>query len=83
MLREIVGALRANANVVLLAGVAASVAWLLYRRYSASQELQLPFLKFEDGDDSRQRYVFDSPKLFKIGYERVRLATAQARNDID
>lgn len=61
----------ANANVTLLLGATATLAWLLYRRYRASRELELPFLSFEDGDDSRQRYVTESGKLFKTGYAKV------------
>ena len=60
----------ASGNAALLLGATATLAVLIYRRYRASQ-LTIPFLKFEDGDDSRQRYVTDSGSLFKIGYEKV------------
>ena len=63
----------ASENIVaaLFLGATASLAWVLYRRYRASQELRIPFLKFEDGDDSRQRYATDSGTLFRIGYDKV------------
>ena len=58
------------ALAVLLLSVSIALAWALHSKRRASRELDLPFLRFEDGDDSRQRYVTDSGTLFKIGYER-------------
>lgn len=58
------------ALVVLILSFSIALAWALHSKRRASRELNLPFLRFEDGDDSRQRYVTDSGTLFKIGYER-------------
>lgn len=58
------------ALAVLVVGFSIALAWALHSRQRASRELNLPFLRFEDGDDSRQRYVTDSGTLFKIGYDR-------------
>ena len=77
VLQKIVATLPSNtaspsaALLVLVLGVIATLALTLYRRHRASSELKLPFLRFEDGDDSRQRYATDSGTLFKIGYEKV------------
>jgi len=75
----------ANAASALFFGLTATLALFLYRRYKAAQELKIPFLKFEDGDDSRQRYATDSGTLFKIGYDKY-LKHGQAfamRNYVD
>lgn len=60
-----------NSQALLPAAVATTLVYAFYRRWKASRELRLPFLKFEDGDDSRQRYVQESGKLLKLGYEKV------------
>ncbi|KAL2130490.1 hypothetical protein VTI74DRAFT_6344 [Chaetomium olivicolor] len=43
---------------IMVLGIAAFVAWVGRIRHRASREVKLPFLRFEDGDDSRQRYAF-------------------------
>lgn len=59
------------AVAVLVLSISIALAWALDSKRRASRELlDLPFLRFEDGDDSRQRYVTDSGTLFKIGYDR-------------
>jgi hypothetical protein len=86
MLGDLISAVQAHpALSIVVLGIAALVAWVGRIRHRASRELKLPFLRFEDGDDSRQRYVTDSGTLFKIGYEKY-LKHGQAfkmRNYID
>ncbi|KAK4235657.1 cytochrome P450 [Achaetomium macrosporum] len=86
MLRGLTSAVQAHpALSIVVLGIAAFVAWVGRIRHRASREVKLPFLRFEDGDDSRQRYVTDSGTLFKIGYEKY-LKHGQAfkmRNYID
>lgn len=72
MLNEIVAEGFDNPRTVLSVALTATALFAFYRRWKASRELKLPFLKFEDGDDSRQRYVAESGKLLKLGYEKVR-----------
>ena len=70
-LRELATAVQAHPRLtVVILGVVAAVAWVARARHKASREADLPFLRFEDGDDSRQRYATDSGTLFKIGYDR-------------
>ncbi|KAK0622525.1 cytochrome P450 [Immersiella caudata] len=70
-LRELATAVQAHPLLtVVILGVVAAVAWVVRARHKASLEADLPFLRFEDGDDSRQRYATDSGTLFKIGYDR-------------
>ncbi|KAK0641430.1 cytochrome P450 [Cercophora newfieldiana] len=70
-LLDLVTAIQAHPGVaIIFASISLTLAWALRTRQKASRQLNLPFLAFEDGDDSRQRYVTDSGTLFKIGYER-------------
>ncbi|PGH16795.1 hypothetical protein AJ80_05110 [Polytolypa hystricis UAMH7299] len=61
-------------DVFLIAGAAAAAVALfaLYQRLRSKPKdlLRLPYLKFEDGNDSRERYVTDTPALLQIGYDR-------------
>ncbi|KAK3369538.1 cytochrome P450 [Lasiosphaeria ovina] len=86
MLREFATAVQAHPGItIVILGIAAALAWAGLVRHKASRELKLPFLRFEDGDDSRQRYITDSGTLFKVGYDKY-LRYGQAfkmRNYID
>jgi ent-kaurene oxidase len=86
MLREFAAAVDAHPGVAIaVLGIAVALGWVVHARRKAAREVDLPFLRFEDGDDSRQRYVTDSTSLLKIGYERY-LKHGQAfkmRNYID
>ncbi|PKS11763.1 hypothetical protein jhhlp_001752 [Lomentospora prolificans] len=85
MLRDLLPEGLLNIRGVLSIAVTTTLVLALYRRWKATRELRLPFLKFEDGDDSRQRYVTESGKLLSLGYEKY-LKHGQAfsmRNYID
>lgn len=71
MLNELLPEDLVDTRAIIFIAVSAIALLGLYRRWRASRELRLPFLKFEDGDDSRQRYVTESTKLLKLGYEKV------------
>lgn len=60
-----------NIRLVLAASALLAASYYFAKRFRKPVPLQLPYLKFEDGDDSRQRYATDTPALFQIGYERV------------
>lgn len=70
MIDEILAKGLAHPWALLPAVFTTTLAITFYHRWRASR-LRLPFLKFEDGDDSRQRYVQESGKLLKLGYEKV------------
>ncbi|KAK1830680.1 cytochrome P450 [Podospora conica] len=55
---------------VLILSISVTLAWVLHTKRKASREPNLPLLQFEDGDDSRQRYLTDSGTLLRVGYEK-------------
>ncbi|PGH19025.1 hypothetical protein AJ79_00059 [Helicocarpus griseus UAMH5409] len=76
-----------DVSMLAIAGAAAAAVALvlLYRRLVSQPKLNLPYLRFEDGNDSRERYVTDTPALLQIGYEKY-LKHGQAfamRNYVD
>lgn len=71
MLEDILATCFAHPRAILLVASTTTLVFAFYRRWKSSRQLKLPFLKFEDGDDSRQRYVEESGKLLKLGYEKV------------
>ena len=74
MLDELVTSGLAHPRAFVLATtLTAALAFALCRQWKRSRKLNLPYLKFEDGNDSRQRYVVESGKLLKLGYEKVEL----------
>ncbi|SPO07534.1 uncharacterized protein DNG_10228 [Cephalotrichum gorgonifer] len=71
MLDDILASALANPQAFLPVAFTTTLVFALYRRWKASRSLRVPFLKFEDGDDSRQRYLQESGKLLKLGYEKA------------
>ncbi|KAF4964952.1 hypothetical protein FSARC_7179 [Fusarium sarcochroum] len=57
-------------KVALAASALIAVSWLYSRFFRRPAPLDLPYLTFEDGDDSRQRHVTDTPALLQLGYDK-------------
>lgn len=57
---------------VLLAAVLGASTWILWRRFVASPpKLDLPYLQFDDGDNSDVRYKTQSRTIVSRGYKEV------------
>lgn len=67
---------RINATSVVLVG-AIFLAYKIWDKYLRRNSLaHIPFHKFEDGDDSQERYIRDSEALLQSGYTKVGLSEA-------
>lgn len=63
--------LASNYALVILA-VFSTIGFALHQLRSRRLKIDLPWLQFEDGDDSRQRYVKETGALFIAGYNKVK-----------
>lgn len=63
--------LASNYDFVILA-VFSAIGFAFHQLRSRRLKIDLPWLRFEDGDDSRQRYVKETGALFIDGYNKVR-----------
>lgn len=64
----------------LILAVVVAISFVVYRQRSRRLNIDLPWLRFEDGDDSRQRYVKETGALFIAGYNKVKTPYSRVIN---
>ncbi|KAL4903349.1 cytochrome P450 [Aspergillus multicolor] len=57
------------ATTVFLTAALALATWLVLRLFTQNRKLDMPYLKFEDGNNSMERYARESGSIMTRGYE--------------
>lgn len=59
-------------TAVLLAAILGASTWMLLRRFLGSgPKLDIPYLQFDDGDNSDSKYMTQSRSIISRGYREV------------